>query len=37
MAKGSIAKEVVAKKIAQAFGADFVGEVNDRFITTEIF
>jgi hypothetical protein len=30
MAKGSIAKEVVAKKIAQIFGADFVGEFDKK-------
>lgn len=30
MAKGAIAKEVVAKKIAQAFGADFVGEYDKK-------
>lgn len=30
MAKGAIAKEVVAKKIAQVFGADFVGEFDKK-------
>lgn len=30
MAKGAIAKENVAKKIAQAFGADFVGEFDKK-------
>lgn len=30
MAKGSIAKDVVAKKIAAAFGADFVGEYDKK-------
>ena len=30
MAKGAIAKEVVAKKIAQAFGSDFVGEFDKK-------
>lgn len=30
MAKGAIAKELVAKKIAQVFGADFVGEFDKK-------
>lgn len=30
MAKGAIAKENVAKKIAAAFGADFVGEFDKK-------
>ena len=30
MAKGTIAKEVVAKKIATAFGTDFVGEFDKK-------
>ena len=30
MAKGNIAKTVVAKKIAQVFGADFVGEFDKK-------
>lgn len=30
MAKGAIAKENVAKKIAQVFGADFVGEFDKK-------
>jgi hypothetical protein len=30
MAKGSIAKDVVAKKIAQAFGSDYVGEFDKK-------
>lgn len=30
MAKGAIAKEAVAKKIAQIFGADFVGEFDKK-------
>lgn len=30
MAKGAIAKENVAKKIAQIFGADFVGEFDKK-------
>lgn len=30
MAKGSIAKDVVAKKIAQTFGSDFVGEYDKK-------
>jgi hypothetical protein len=30
MAKGAIAKENVAKKIAQAFGSDFVGEFDKK-------
>lgn len=30
MAKGSIAKEQVAKKIAAAFGSDFVGEFDKK-------
>ena len=28
--KGALAKEVVAKKIAEAFGADYVGEVDKK-------
>lgn len=30
-AKGSIAKTEVAKKIAQAFGADWIGEVDKKY------
>lgn len=30
MAKGAIAKNVVTQKIAQAFGADFVGEFDKK-------
>jgi hypothetical protein len=30
MAKGAIAKNVVAQKIAQVFGADFVGEFDKK-------
>lgn len=30
MAKGAIAKTVVAQKIAQAFGSDFVGEFDKK-------
>ena len=30
MAKGAQAKEYVAKKIAEAFGADYVGEVDKK-------
>ena len=30
MAKGAIAKEVVAKKIAQIFGSDYVGEFDKK-------
>lgn len=31
MARGSIAKELVAKKIAEAFGADYLGEQDKKF------
>ena len=30
MAKGSIAKEVITKKLKEAFGADFIGEVDKK-------
>ena len=30
MARGSLAKEYAAKKIAEAFGADYVGEVDKK-------
>ena len=30
MAKGALAKEAVTKKIADAFGADYVGEVDKK-------
>ena len=31
MAKGTIAKEDVAKKIAAAFGADYLGEYDKKY------
>jgi len=31
MAKGQIAKELVAKKIAEAFGNDYIGEIDKKF------
>jgi len=31
MAKGTIAKENVAKKLAQAFGADYIGEHDKKY------
>ena len=30
MAKGTIAKEVITKKLKEAFGADFIGEVDKK-------
>ena len=30
MAKGAIAKEVITKKLKEAFGADFIGEVDKK-------
>ena len=30
MARGSIAKEVIVKKLKDAFGADFIGEVDKK-------
>ena len=30
MAKGSIAKEVITKKLKEAFGSDFIGEVDKK-------
>ena len=30
MAKGAIAKQVVINKIAEAFGADYIGEVDKK-------
>lgn len=31
MAKGAIAKESVIKKITEAFGADYLGEVDKKY------
>jgi hypothetical protein len=30
MARGSIAKEIIVKKLKDAFGADFIGEVDKK-------
>ena len=30
MVKGSIAKEIIIKKLKEAFGADFIGEVDKK-------
>jgi len=30
MAKGTIAKEVITKKLKEAFGVDFIGEVDKK-------
>lgn len=30
MARGSVAKEVITKKLKEAFGADFIGEVDKK-------